>query len=533
MKLSQLIYPEDILCMAGAIARQRNPRVKGIYYRSGDVCSGGMFVAMKGLRADGHQYIADALEKGASVIVADIGTDVDTAAAADAGAVVVFVKDTRKCLATAASRFYKNPSETLFVIGITGTNGKTTTAYLIEHLLLSNGIDTGVISTINYRYQGKVFPNPLTTPESLDLQKILAEMASAGVRHVVMEVSSHAVVMDRIAGCAFDMGIYTNLSQDHLDFHGTMAVYGACKRQFFTGHLFKGVKKYRAVAVINVDDPQGAAIAHELREYPILCVSMDPEKKEIHDADPNMIIQAQNVVFDEQGMNGTLRFPDAVVPFHSRLIGRYNMENILCAAAAASLLKMGPAAVADAIATFTHVPGRLERIVDLCGRHVFVDYAHTPEALENVLKTLREVSSFRLICVFGCGGDRDRTKRPKMGAIAVRLSDFTVITSDNPRTEDPYAIISGIVKGAAAAGGVECPVSDSTADPDARMPEKGFAVVPDRRQAIETGIRIAGPGDMVLIAGKGHEDYQIIGTETLYFDDREIARTVLAQLCQT
>ncbi len=514
MKLSQLIYPAEMDRKERPDGQHctGDPEIAAIYYRSGDVQPGGIFFALKGQRADGHQYIGDALKKGAAAIVAVSGYSLPEEDKKGADAVFVFVKDTRKQLASASSRFFGNPSDLLCLIGISGTNGKTTTAYLIEHILKSNGLDAGVISTINYRYQGNVYPNPLTTPESLELQQILAQMAGAGVTHVVMEVSSHAVAMDRIYHTGFDMGIYTNLSQDHLDFHGSMEAYGACKRRFFTDYLFSGDNKKQAVAVINTDDAEGSALAEALKDFTLISVGTDALAA----------IRGENVNFDAHGMTGDLCFLNQKIPFQSGLAGRHNLENILCAAGAAHGLAIPPVAVAAAVASFSHVPGRLERIEDAYGRHVFVDYAHTPGALENVLNTLRAISSNRLICIFGCGGDRDRAKRPLMGEIATRFSDLVIITSDNPRTENPDAIIADIRAGVS---GVEWTPARLTNG----CLQKGFMVVPDRATAIDLGIRMATAGDIVLVAGKGHEDYQILGTTTIHFDDREKTREALAK----
>ncbi len=397
-------------------------KITSIHYRSNEVQPGGMFFAIKGQQTDGHQYIRDAVSKGAAAVVVDAAQTGSNLDALDA--VIVSVKDTRKALAAASSVFYNNPSEKLYLIGITGTNGKTTTAYLLEHLLLENNIDVGVISTINYRYHGKVYANPLTTPESSDLQKILAEMADAGVTHVVMEVSSHGVALDRIYHCCFDMGIYTNLSQDHLDFHKTMEEYWSCKKRFFTNYLITGPKQNRAIAVINTDNPKGMELVSTMKGRNFVSVG----------ANESSDVCARHMRFDQHGMSGSLKLADSDVQFKSGLIGRYNLENILCAAGAAIALKISPESAAQAIASFENVPGRLERITNDCDRHVFLDYAHTPDALENVLASLKEVIPGRLICVFGCGGDRDKAKRPQMGEIAGRLSDFVVITSDNPRT---------------------------------------------------------------------------------------------------
>ncbi|MBC2715792.1 MAG: UDP-N-acetylmuramoyl-L-alanyl-D-glutamate--2,6-diaminopimelate ligase [Desulfobacteraceae bacterium] len=524
MKLSRLIDPIEVvsinwlsidgLPIEGISGDKRDdaldPEIASIHYRSNEVRPGGIFFAIKGQQTDGHQYIRDAINRGAAAVVVEAGHQID-----DAEAVVVSVENTRKALAAGSSIFFNNPSGNLYLIGITGTNGKTTTAYLVEHLLLESGMDVGVISTINYRYQGLVYNNPLTTPESLDLQKILSEMVSAGVTHVVMEVSSHGIALDRIYYCWFDMGIYTNLSQDHLDFHGNMEEYGSCKKRFFTGYLMAGPKQKHAVAVINTDNPMGMEILSAMENFKVVSVGSNASSD----------VFARHIRFDQYGMSGEIRFPDKGVQFQSGLIGSYNLENIMCAAGAGMALKISPALVKQGIDSFAYVPGRLERIPDESGRHVFLDYAHTPDALENVLSTLKEVIAGRLICVFGCGGDRDKAKRPQMGKIAGKLSDFVVITSDNPRTEVPGVIIEEIRNGVMAVLQKEY----MTSELENRFPENGYVIEPDRERAINLGIKIAKPDDTILIAGKGHEDYQIIGKKIIPFDDREKATAALAK----
>lgn len=505
MRLSALIrsMPVDEVAVNG------DPEITSICYNSKDAVPGAVFVAIQGTHSDGHQYVRDAAGLGASAVV--VAAD---HALSPSSAAVVRVADTRKALAEIASAFYDHPSEKLCLIGVTGTNGKTTTAYLIEHILKSQGKDVGVIGTINYRYQGSIFANPLTTPESLELQKILAEMVSAGVTHVVMEVSSHGVAQDRIYHCWFDMGVYTNLTQDHLDFHGTMAAYWACKRRFFTERLVSGPKAAKAVAVVNTDNAHGRELHSELSG----CRKINVGSQATCDVFP------RQALLDQHGIRGELMVSGRATPFQSGLIGHYNLENILCAAGAGSGLGVSAHEIAAALASFGNVPGRLEPVPNHCQRHVLVDYAHTPDALENVLSTLKKIMPGRLICVFGCGGDRDRKKRPLMGEIAGRWSDVTVVTSDNPRTEEPLKIIEDILPG------VERAVSNKF-DADAietGFSGKGYIVEPDRAKAIHTAIRISKPGDSILIAGKGHEDYQILGATKIHFDDRETAGAALA-----
>ncbi len=510
MKLSSLLSGLNHCRMPGrsSVGASSDPDIVSIHYRSGDVIPGGLFVAMKGQHSDGHRYVDDALSRGAAaVVVSD-----QPVSASDAQ--VVWVENTRKALATISSKFYGDPSATMVVIGITGTNGKTTTAYLIEAILQMAGKTVGVIGTVNFRYGNKEYPNPLTTPESLDLQRILFEMRSAGVTHVIMEVSSHGVALDRVWNCWFDVGVFTNLSQDHLDFHKDMTSYWACKKMFFTNFLTTGPKSDRVRAVVSMDHAQGEELSRSISEM-MTVIPVSREK--------SGMVHPVHMSLDQAGIKGKIACPAGEVLIDSRLVGRFNLENILCAAGAATALNVPAEDMARGIASLSRVPGRLEPIANPLKRHVFVDYAHTPDALENVLATLRDVLPGRLICVFGCGGDRDRTKRPQMGRIAVHYADLAIITSDNPRTENPDDIIADILNGVEAAGARRY----HAADIENGFSEKGFAVEPDREKAIYMGIRASREGDAVLIAGKGHEPYQIIGKQVFPFDDREKAAQAL------
>jgi UDP-N-acetylmuramyl-tripeptide synthetase len=485
-----------------------DPEVTSLHYDSRQVQPGGMFVAIRGVAADGHDYTTDAVQRGAAAVVMQQPTPAGEA-------VAIRVTDSRRALAALAAEFYGHPSRRLCLVGITGTNGKTTTAALLESILAEAGLRTGVIGTINYRYGDSVFENPVTTPESLDLQRILADMASAGVSHVVMEVSSHALALGRVRNCWFDAAVFTNLSQDHLDFHHDMAAYWSSKRQLFTDYLAAGPKSDRAVAVINCDDPHGAELASRLK-IPVVRIGRTA-------ADD---VRVEKADCDRTGINGWCETPGGRFAIRSSLAGRHNLDNILCAAGAALALKLAPATVARGIAALKNVPGRLERIENPCGRYVYVDYAHTPDALENVLNALRALSSARLVCIFGCGGDRDRAKRPLMGAIAGRLCDLAVVTSDNPRSEDPVGIIEQILPGVRGEATREYRPEELAGG----FEHRGYVAEPDRRRAIELGLRASQPGDTVLIAGKGHETYQILKTGRIDFDDRREARRVLAEM---
>jgi len=486
---------------------QTDPDIRAIHYRSQEVQPGGLFVAIPGLTADGHKFVDEAVSRGAVAAVVQRPVR--------AGIMTIQVDNSRKALAEIADRFYGQPSQQLCLIGITGTNGKTTTAFLIESILSAAGHRVGVIGTIDYRYAGRHYDNPVTTPESLDLQRILSEMLQQSVSHVVLEVSSHAVDLHRIHACRFDVGVFTNLTQDHLDYHGDMAAYWACKKRFFTEQLSTGPKKEKAVAVVCADHPEGAEL---LAVVPVKTLSAGLSERSQ--------IRPERSVVDLSGISATIAFPGGRFSFRSPLIGAHNLENVLCATGVGLALNIAPAAIRDGIQGLTNVPGRLERIPNAAERSVFVDYAHTPDALRNVLSALRLISESRIICVFGCGGDRDRGKRPLMGEIAGRLCDLTIITSDNPRTEDPLAIIHQIRDGIRSTSAAEF----SAAEAKSGFSKKGFVVEPDRRAAIRLGVAVSRPGDILLIAGKGHETYQSIGKERRPFDDRREVREGLTHL---
>jgi UDP-N-acetylmuramoyl-L-alanyl-D-glutamate--2,6-diaminopimelate ligase len=480
--------------------------ISSIHYRAQEVTPGGLFVAVKGFKADGHEFIDKAVEKGASVIVSQQPVNIPKA-------VNIVVENSRKALAHLSSRFYGNPSEKLLIVGITGTNGKTTTSYLIESILKEAGLNVGVIGTINYRFGKNTFTNPVTTPESLDLQRILFEMKSEGISHVVMEISSHAIDLNRIENCFFDIAVFTNLTLDHLDYHGSMEAYWSCKKRLFTHYLVSGPKKNSARAVINCNDDRGKLL---FKEFILNGISVG--KSPIHTVYPEK--NALNL----EGIICDISTPYGKLQIRSSLVGEYNFENILSAIGVGVALDLPGVFIKKGIENLRSVPGRLERVPNDIGRFVYVDYAHTPDALENVLKTLRALTTNRLICVLGCGGDRDREKRPLMGKIAAEISDLSVITSDNPRSEHPLEIIEEILIG--------IPKADisfySASDLHDGVVKKGYVVIPDRKNAIQTAVRTSASGDTILIAGKGHELYQIIGKTIVPFDDRIEAKKALA-----
>lgn len=486
----------------------RDPEIQSIHYRAQDVRPGGLFVAVRGLVRDGHDFIGQALENGAVAVLGEKSVKCPSA-------VAVTVRDTRIALARVAARFYGQPCRALVVIGITGTNGKTTTASLIESMLKAAGRRVGVIGTLNCRFDGQVLPLAMTTPESLDLQRLMARMREAGVSHVVAEVSSHALDLHRMEDCGVDVGVFTNLSRDHLDYHGDMQSYWNCKKRLF-GEYLKATPAAGAVgAVVNADDPHGRELLQVLPEEAVMTTGFSGEW-DLHPTE---------VQIDAAGIRGKLRTPQGTLAFRSALLGRHNLENILNAAAAGLVLGLPLAAVRQGIETLDSVPGRLERVSDPAGRLIFVDYAHKPGALENALACLKALAVRRIICVFGCGGDRDRGKRAQMGEIASRYSDLTIVTSDNPRSEPPQAIIDQILEGVRRAGGVPYIAGELTAD----FGRRGFVALAERDQAIALAIAVSGRDDCVLIAGKGHETYQIIGERKVPFDDREQVRKALAE----
>ena len=494
--------------------------IDSIHYRAQEVQPAGMFVAIEGQTADGHSFMHQALQNGAVAIVTQKEPPQPylkecLAQSVQNQPIIIRVPDTRKAMADLAARFFGDPSENLTLIGITGTNGKTTVAYLIESILLQAGFKAGVIGTINYRYADKTFPNPMTTPESLDLQRILSEMLQAGVTHAVLEASSHAMDQYRIKGCRFDVAVFTNLSQDHLDFHGDMQSYWSSKKRLFTEYLIHGSQKDNAVAVINCDDPRGEELSKILSVKVIKTGSA-----------PVCDIQAETSRSELVGTNGRVSTPRGSFEFKTPLVGVHNVENILSASGAAAALNLAPDTVKAGIEALAAIPGRLESIENLSGRFVYVDYAHTPDALENAVSALKAIAPTRIICVFGCGGDRDKEKRPMMGEIVARLCDLAVVTSDNPRSEDPAAIIDQILPGIRQTPGYRY----ATEDLKTGFDKKGYTVEADRRRAIELAIRASRPDDAVLIAGKGHETYQILGDTTIDFDDRQEARRALAKL---
>ena len=485
---------------ASAVKGPSEAYITGITQDSRSVTAGALFVVVKGTKADGASYVEDAIKRGAIAIASEDDLEVPP------DVILVRVPDARRSVALLASRFHGDPSKAMAIYGITGTNGKTTGTYLTEGIFRAAGAVPGVIGTISYRYAdvNKVADN--TTPDAVSFQKILAGMRGAGVTHVAMEVSSHALDQARVDGTAFDVVAFTNLTRDHLDYHGDMETYFKSKRRLFSDLLGESPKSPRA-AVVNLDDPRGkdfaAAAPVGVR---IVTYGRDPAGG----AD----VRPLEVDMSEKGIRARFATPLGALRLDSPLVGAYNLSNLLCATAVGIAFGFGLGAIDAGLSGNHGAPGRLERVSNARGVTVLVDYAHTPDALENVLQAVRGFAPGRILTVFGCGGDRDRTKRPLMGGIACRLSDVAIVTSDNPRTESPLAIVDEIVKG--------CQGARFTAIEQART-DRGYLVEVDRRAAIQAAAKIAQSGDVVVIAGKGHEDYQVVGTVKHHFDDREEA----------
>ncbi len=512
MKLNQLLNVLEEYELHGETAIE----ITAVTCDSRRVVPGALFFALRGAAADGHRFIASAVEAGAAAIV------LEDPESAPAGATWVRVGDGRGAMARMASEFYGNPTAALPLIGITGTNGKTTTTYLIEGILRAAGLPAAVLGTISYRFEDTTISASHTTPESTELQAALRRLADAGARAFVMEVSSHSLEQRRVDGCHFDVGIFSNLTRDHLDYHTTMESYLQAKLRLFSELLRPTSVKPRRCAAINMDDERGAVVAAEAA-CPVIRYGIR------HGED----VKADKVSLTIHGIRGILVTPKGSIGFSSPLLGRFNLSNILAAASAGIALELPLEAIKAGIEKHATVPGRMERVDTGRGFTLLVDYAHTGDALQNVLTTLRELEPNRIITLFGCGGDRDQGKRPIMGSVAAGMSDLAIVTSDNPRTEEPRAIMEQIRAGIAPLGireyAAEEFVEASRRDASIVV-EKGFVMLESRRDAIRLAVRLARPGDVVLLAGKGHEDYQIVGTTRHHFDDREEAGLALAEL---
>jgi UDP-N-acetylmuramoyl-L-alanyl-D-glutamate--2,6-diaminopimelate ligase len=489
MNFLQLLHGAEVLAQTG------NPDISGLEYDSRRVKPGAAFVAMRGEASDGNKFIDKAIASGAVAIVSDSASEEPREAIAWAQ-----VQHGRRALARLSANFYAHPAERLAITGITGTNGKSTTAFLLEAILSAANRKSALVGTIEYHVAGRVLPAPHTTPESLDLNRILADAISHGATDAVMEVSSHALAQERVYGIPFDVAVFTNLTRDHLDYHHNMEEYFAAKQVLFEGC---GTDPPR-VAVFNADDEYGKQLAKISKKRGSEVLTYGLTSGDLY---------AEKVDITPRGTRFDLVTPDEVVPVFSPLIGKVNVYNVLAAAGAAYARARNPEAIAKGIASLARVPGRFERVDCKQPFTVVVDYAHTDDALRNLTALAREFvqqakQRGRVFTVFGCGGDRDRAKRPLMGEAAGRGSDFVVLTSDNPRSEDPLAIINDAMVGLQRSG-------------------TKYKVEPDRKRAIALAVREAGPGDIVLIAGKGHEKVQVTREGSVPFDDVEVARQVL------
>ncbi len=462
--------------------------IRDITYTSQAVVPDGLFAALRGVKADGFDFIPDALARGAAAVLSERekpeAVDCSWIQAADA----------REALALCSANYFGHPSRELKVVGITGTKGKTTITYILESILRAAGHSAGLFGTIRYRGPGLEEAASRTTPEAPDLQRMMRTLVEQGASHCVMEVSSHALDLKRPVGVDFDVAVFTNLSGDHLDYHRTMDDYFRAKLRLFS-------LGRRSMAVVNTDDEWGKKLMTHLAMGGIT-----------YGLAPSAMVRAESYTFRNDGLRMRVKFPAGRLDLESPLLGKPNLYNILAAVAAALTLNIPAPAVQKGIRALEGVPGRFERVENGRGLSIFVDYAHTDDALRNLLETARDLARGRVILVFGAGGDRDRSKRARMGEAAGSLADWSVITSDNPRSEDPMAIIRDIKEGIHKNG------------------EVSFEVEPDRRSAIRKALQRGQEGDTILIAGKGHEDYQIIGDRVSHFDDVEVVRELLQEM---
>lgn len=466
--------------------------ILGMSQDSRQIKPGFLFFALQGSKTDGNRHIKEAIERGAVAVVSELKTP---PAPVSLSAVWIEVSDIVSAMGAMADLFYGHPSGGLTVFGVTGTNGKTTTTYFLESIIAACGGRAGVAGTVNYRLAGKTIEDSVnTTPISLHIQRLLAQFRQGGATHAAMEVSSHALALKRVDEIDFDAAIFTNLSRDHLDFHKTRGEYFEAKARLFDLLCRASSSKKNRVAVINHDDPACENLKRRCVDARVITYGLGAAQ-----------FRAENLQLGLAGTRFDIVFEGTRLHAEICLVGEHNVYNALAAAAAAIGLGMDPALVLKGLKALAVVPGRLEPVAAGQDFHVFVDYAHTDSALETVLSYLRKLPHNKLITVVGCGGDRDKTKRGPMGIAACDFSDLAIITSDNPRTEDPLAIIADIENGLKAAG------------------RANYKIEPDRRAAIEEAVRLAEPNSIILLAGKGHENYQILKDKTIHFDDREAA----------
>lgn len=498
MKISGIIKSTGSLIKPAD--RFNDTDIASVEYDSRKVSESALFVAVEGFESDGHKFVESAVNGGCRCVLVNESRYGEFTHLGDKGVAVLVSPDTRRALSAVSSAFYGNPSGKLHVTGITGTNGKTSVTYLLESVYESQGIPCGIIGTVNYRWKGKTLPAPNTTPESRDIQEMLRMMLDDGVTHVVMEVSSHALELNRADDIEFDSVVFTNLTGDHLDFHKTFEAYFSAKKKLFD-LLEKSPKKNRT-AIVNTDDDYGRKIFSEKNRYSFVMKSFGTS------GDADLKASENSVENRITGVRYTLVCGDDEYGVSLKLAGRFQVYNSLAAFGSAIFSGVKGDAVIKGMGLLASVPGRLQVVESKLGFYAVVDYAHTGDALLKLLQSVNEMPHGRVIAVFGCGGDRDRTKRPVMGKIAFDNSDTAIVTSDNPRTENPEMIIKDIIAG---------------------MGSGDYIVEPDRESAIELAVKKASAGDIVVLAGKGHEDYQIIGRTKRHFDDREMALKYMAE----
>ncbi|MBB6217010.1 UDP-N-acetylmuramoyl-L-alanyl-D-glutamate--2,6-diaminopimelate ligase [Anaerosolibacter carboniphilus] len=484
MKLIDVMKNLDIIDFVG----EKTIEINGIAYDSRKADQGYAFVCIEGLKTDGHQYIPQAIEKGAKVLVVE--KDVEVAP----NIAVIKVKNGRKALSRMGANFYGNPSDHMRIIGVTGTNGKTTTTHLIKQILETNRVNSGLIGTLSYKILDKEYKASNTTPESLELHRLFHEMLINEVNTCTMEVSSHSLELGRVADVGFQIGVFTNLTPDHMDFHGSTENYKRAKTMLFY--------QTTVANIINIDDPYGNEIAEEIKRLSTNLIRYGVNKQ----AD----IYAENIQTSSKGTIFTLVTPKFSGEVKIKTPGMFSVYNALAAIGVCYALDFSFDQIKEGIESFHGVSGRFELVPNTGDHTIVVDYAHTPDALENVLKTIQGFAAGKIITVFGCGGDRDKTKRPMMGEIAGNLSDYCVITSDNPRTEEPQSILNDIEIGI-------------------KRTQCKYKMILDRKEAIREAVRISKENDIVLIAGKGHETYQILGNTVIDFDDKKIAQEILRE----
>ncbi len=476
----------------------RSVGVSSVEYDSRRARPGSLFVAVEGYATDGHRYVEQVAEAGVPAVVVSRKRADEFRHLIEKGVALLVSDNTRKALSALSASFYGYPSRDMKILGVTGTNGKTSITYMVESVLRECGFSVGVIGTINYRWNGHEYPSANTTPESQDLQKTLAAMRGDGVEYVVMEVSSHALQLNRVDDIYFDVAAFTNLTGDHLDFHHSLEEYYQAKKRIF--HLLENSRKAKKIGIVNTDDFYGERLFKKATSYSYPMVSFG--------LNPGAYFRPERDSIENRmtGLRYRLDSPDRGLQVELNCVGTFHVYNSLAALSILSSLDIPYGMILKGLKSLSGVPGRFDVIASKLGISVVIDYAHTGDALQKLLESVNELRTARVITVFGCGGDRDRTKRPVMGRVAAENSDFVIVTSDNPRTENPGAIIADITAG---------------------ISSDNYRVIEDRRQAIREALFIAQPGDIVVIAGKGHETYQIVGTEKSHFDDHEEARDAL------